>query len=131
MEWCYVAVYNMPMQQSRTTTGIFLVILLAVIGYVLVTLPPKIVEQYHVASQHSAWVGYVYVGVVGFGALLLSALLLSILLHVWRNTRQKAADRERRGLSPSQMSAGAQTQEFDKNLAESQEFVAAGRVTPQ
>jgi small GTP-binding protein len=119
------------MQQSRTTTGVFLLILLAVIGYVLVTLPPKIVEQYHVASQHSAWVGYVYVGVVGFGALLLAALLLSILLHVWRNTRQKAADRERRGLSPSQMSAGAQTQEFDKNLAESQEFVAAGRVTPQ
>ena len=52
------------------------------------------------------------VAVVGVGSLLLGGLMLSILLHVWKNTRQKAADRERRNLSPSEMSAGAQEQEF-------------------
>ena len=61
----------------------------------------------------------------------LGGLLLAILLHVLRNTRQKAADRERRSLSPSQMSAGAQTQEIDDNLATGREVAAAGRVTPE
>ena len=126
-----IAVYNRPMSQSRTTTGILLIILLAVIGYVLVTIPPRLVEQYHNAAEISPWIGYVYLAVVGFGSLLLGGLLLAILLHVWRNTRQKAADRERRNLSPSQMSAGAQTQEIDDNLATGREVAAAGRVTPE
>jgi small GTP-binding protein len=119
------------MPRSRTTTGIFLVILLAVLGYVLVTLPPRIVEQYHHAAQISSWVGYAYVGVVGFGSLLLGGLLLAILLHILKNTREKSADRQRRALSPSQMSAGAQAQEFDDNLAAGREYLEAGRVTPE
>lgn len=119
------------MPQSRTTTGIFLVVLLAVIGYVLVTLPTRIIEQYHHAYQISPWIAYIYAVVVGFGALLLSALLLSILFHIWKNTRQKAADRDRRNLSPSQMSAKDQEREFADNLAAGQEYVAAWRVTPE
>src|SRR5690349_4968058 len=122
-------VYNMPMSQSRTTTGIFLVIVLAVIGYVLVTIPPRLVEQYHAASEISQWVGYVYLGVVAFGCLLISALLIAILLHVLRNTRQKAVERERRNLSPSEMSSGAQTKEFNENLATGRQY--ADQVTPE
>ena len=120
----------MPMSQSRTTTGIFLVVLLAVLGYVLVTIPPRLVEQYKNAAEISPVIGYVYLGVVGFGSLLLGGLLFSILLHVLRNTRQKAADRARRSLSPSQMSAGAKSQELDDNLAAGREFADAGRVSP-
>ena len=119
------------MPHFRTTTGIFLVILLAVLGYVLVTVPPRLIEQFDRAVQISPWVGYAYVAVVGFGSLLLGGLLLAILLHVLRNTRQKAADKERRGLSPSQMSTGAQTQEFNDNLAVGREYLEAGRVTPE
>ncbi|HVT29421.1 MAG TPA: DUF697 domain-containing protein [Lacipirellulaceae bacterium] len=119
------------MSQPRTTTGIFLIILLAVLGYVLVTLPPRLIEQYHRAAQISPWVGYVYLGVVGIGSLLLCGLLVSILLHVWRNTRQKSANRERRNLSPSQMSSGAQSQEIEDNLAAGRDYAAAGRVSPE
>src|SRR3954452_23132343 len=129
MEWRYAGVYNTPMSQPRTTTGIFLVIVLAVIGYVLVTIPPRLVEQYHAAAEISQWVGYTYLAVVGFGSLLLGGLLVAILLHVLRNTRQKAADRERRNLSPSEMSSGAQTNEIDANLAAGREY--ADRVTPE
>jgi uncharacterized protein len=121
--------YNDAMPSSRTTTGVFLVVLLAVIGYVLVMLPPKLVEGYHHASQLSPWAGYVYVGVVSFGALLLSGLLIYILVHIWRNTRQKSADRERRSLSPSQMSAGQQQEEFADNLAAGRDY--AGTVSPE
>jgi uncharacterized protein len=131
MEQPNAPVYNELMSQSRTTTGVFLVILLAVLGYVLVTLPPRLIEQYYHAAQISPWIAYLYVAVVGIGSLLLGGLLVSILLHVWRNTRQKAAQRERRHLSPSQMSAGAQTQEIDENLAAGRDYAAAGRVPPE
>ena len=77
------------MPQSKTTTGIFLVILLAVIGYVLVTMPHAIVDGWAKASQISPWVGYIYLAIVGFGAILLGGLLLSILFHIWKNTRAK------------------------------------------
>jgi uncharacterized protein len=131
MERLYCVIYNTAMPQPRTTTGIFLVILLAVIGYVLVMLPPQIIEQWHHAYQMSPWVAYIYVGLVGFGALLLGGLLLAILIHIWKNTREKAADRERRNLSPSEMSAGDKEKEFSTNLATGQEFASAGRVTPE
>jgi small GTP-binding protein len=123
--------YNRDMSQSRTTTGIFLVVLLAVIGYVLVTLPPKLVEQYHQASQMNPWVGYAYVAIVSFGALLLSGLLISILVHILRNTRRKSAERERRNLSPREMSAKAQGAELEDNLVAGREYAGGDRVTPE
>ncbi len=55
------------MSQSRTTTGIFLVVLLAVIGYVLVTMPPKLVVGFHQAHDMNPWVGYAYLAIVSFG----------------------------------------------------------------
>lgn len=131
MEWGIAVTYNNAMSQSRTTTGIFLVIMLAVVGYVLVMLPPRLIEQYYHAHEISPWIAYVYAAVVGVGSLLLGGLLLSILLHVWRNTRQKAADRERRNMNPSEMSAGEQAQEIADNLSAGREIASAGRMTPE
>ena len=119
------------MSQSRTTTGVFLVVLLAVIGYVLVTLPPKLVAGFYQAHQMSPWLAYVYLAIVSFGALLLSGLLISILAHIWRNTRQKTAERERRNLSPSEMTASAQGQELSENLAVGREYAHGDRVSPE
>jgi small GTP-binding protein len=131
MEWVLCVTYNSRMSQSRTTTGIFLLILLAVIGYVLVTLPTGIVEQFHHAYQISPWIAYIYAGIVGFGSLLLASLLLAILLHMWKNTRQKTAERARRNLNPSEMSGRDQEREYSDNLAAGREFASAGRVTPE
>lgn len=131
MEQRSAVTYNSVMAQSRTTTGIFLVILLAVIGYVLVTLPPKLVAEYHHAYEISPWVAYIYVGVVGFGSLLLSTLLIAILIHILKNTREKAADRARRKLNPGEMSAGQQEAEFDDNLAAGRDIANAGKISPE
>jgi small GTP-binding protein len=131
MEGVICVTYNNRMSQSRTTTGLFLLILLAVIGYMLVTLPTGIVEQFHHAYQISPWVAYVYAGIVGLGSLLLASLLLAILLHVWKNTRQKTAERARRNLNPSEMSGREQEREYSDNLAAGREFANAGRVTPE
>lgn len=112
------------MPPSRATSVVFLIVLLAVTGYLLVTLPPQLVEQYYQARQVSPWVGYVYVTVVSLGALLLSGLVISILAHIWRNSRQKAAEHERRSLSPSEMSASQQQQELADNLAAGHDYAA-------
>jgi uncharacterized protein len=119
------------MAKSRTTTGMFLIVLLAVVGYLLVTLPPRLVEQYYHAMQVSPWIAYVYLAVIGIGCLLLVGLTLSILMRVWRNTRQNAVERARRASSPSQMSAGAQSAEIEDNLAAGREMAAGGRVSPE
>jgi small GTP-binding protein len=119
------------MPNSRATTGIFLVVLLAVIGYVLVTLPPKLAAGFHQAHQVSPWAAYAYVAIVSIGALLLSGLLISILVHILRNTRQKSAEVERRKLSPSEMSAGARGAEIEENLDAGREYAGGDRVSPE
>lgn len=118
------------MPENRTTTGIFLVIVLAVVGYILWTMPHQLVDGYVKAKELSPWAGYVYLFVVGFGGLLLSTLLIAILLHIWKNTRQKSSERARRNLSPSEMSAADRQQEFTDNLATGREFVDGGRISP-
>ncbi len=118
-------------QPRSTTTGIFLVVLLAVVGYVLWTMPHKLVDGYAKATQISPWVGYIYLAIVGVGGVLLAGLLISILLHIWQNTRQKSAERERRNLSPSEMSAAQQGHELTENLAAGREYAGGDRVSPE
>jgi uncharacterized protein (DUF697 family)/GTP-binding protein EngB required for normal cell division len=118
-------------QPRSTTTGIFLIVLLAVVGYVLWTMPHKLVDGYAKATQISPWVGYIYLAIVGVGGVLLAGLLISILVHIWQNTRQKSVERERRNLSPSEMSAGAQRQELAENLAAGREYAGGDRVSPE
>ena len=60
-------------QPRSTTTGIFLIVLLAVVGYVLWTMPHKLVDGYAKATQISPWVGYIYLAIVGVGGVLLAA----------------------------------------------------------
>lgn len=119
------------MPESRASTGVFLVVVLAVVGYVLWTMPDKLVEGYSRASQLSPWLGYLYLGIVGLGGLLLAGLLISILLHIWRNTRAKSAERRRRQLSPSSMSAAEQAQEIEENLSAGREYATGEGISPE
>jgi len=127
---CRVA-YNYFMPESRTTTGVFLVVVLAVVGYILWTMPDKLVEGYARAAQLSPWVGYLYLAIVGLGGLLLATLLISILLHIWWNTRARVAERQRRQLGPSSMSAVEQAREIEENLSAGREYAAGEGVSPQ
>jgi uncharacterized protein len=119
------------MPESRTTTGVFLIVVLAVVGYVLWTMPDKLVDGYAKAAELSPWVGYAYLAIVGLGGLLLAGLVISILVHIWRNTRHKSAERNRRILSPREMSAGDRTREIADNLAAGRDYAGGERVSPQ
>ncbi|MEX2317387.1 MAG: DUF697 domain-containing protein [Pirellulales bacterium] len=118
------------MIQSRTTTGVFLVVLLAVIGYLLVTLPGKLLEGHSHAVQIGDWAGYLYLAIVGLGVAILAGITAAILIRVWRSTRQKSADRARRNLSPSEMSGAQKSQELADNLATSRGFASGSDASP-
>ncbi len=117
------AAYNQAMTGSRHTNGLLAIVSLAVIGYLLFTLPPKVLEHYETAAKLGTWPAYLYLAAVGSGALVLFGLAVWALTRVWQNTRQKTAEVKRRNLSPSEMSSGERARELGENLA-------AGKDTP-
>jgi len=118
------------MPKARHTTGLLVVVSLAVIGYLLLTLPPKILEQYETATNVGPWVAYLYLAAVGTGGLIFVILLLWMLTRVWQNTRRKSAAVDRRNQSPSQMSAAERTCEIADNLAAGREYAVGQGVSP-
>jgi small GTP-binding protein len=119
------------MSQSRSSSGFFLVVLLAVIGYVLWTMPYRLVDGYAKAQAISPWVGYFYLAIVGIGGPLMASLLIVMLVHLWRNTRRKSADERRRNLSPSEMSAAERAEEISDNLSAGKDMAGSDAVTPE
>jgi len=107
------------------------IIALAVIGYLLITVPSKLVELYARAADLNPWVGNVFLASVTTGAVLLVSLSVWMLWKVWRNTRQKRSDKQRRGLSPSEMSAAQQTQELANNLAAGESIARGEGISPE
>jgi small GTP-binding protein len=125
------AARNFSMPISRHTNGLLAVISLAVIGYLLFTLPPRVLEHYETAEKLGPWAGYLYLAVVGTGALILFGLIAVTLLRVWRNTRRKSATTARRNLSPSEMSSAERARELGDNLAAGKDYAGGEGVSPQ
>ena len=119
------------MPASRHTNGLLAVVSLAVIGYLLFTLPPRVLEHYETAAKLGTWPGYLYLAAVGTGALLLFGLAVAILVCVWHNTRRKTAEVKRRQLNPSEMSSGERTRELGENLSTGKEYAVGEGVSPQ
>ena len=86
------------MKPSRTTTGLLLLVVLSAVGFLLVYMPGKLVEQYQlVRDAGPVWVA-VYFSVVGTGALILLGATLWILGRLWwrRGRKPPAASGETR-----------------------------------
>lgn len=119
------------MPVSRHTNGLLAVVSLAVLGYLLFTLPPRVLEHYETAAKLGTWPAYLYLAAVGTGAAVLFGLAVAVLVRVWRNTRQKAVAAERRQLSPSEMSSGERARELADNLAVGKDYASGAGVSPQ
>lgn len=105
------------MLRLRTTNGIFLIVALAAVGFLLVYIPPKVIAQYDRVRQIGPVATYVYFGLVGLGAVLLLGVSSGIVWNLWRATRQKEFRRERGAKDPSQLSAEEKEKEVADNLA--------------
>ena len=105
------------MKPNRTTTGLLLLVVMAAMGFLLVYMPGKLVEQYQLVREAGpVWIT-VYFSVVGAGAVILLGLTLWILGRLWWRSRAKVARRQRRDKNPSELSAEAKRLEIDENLA--------------
>ena len=105
------------MNLRRHSSGILLVVLAAGIGYLLIQLPPVIIEQYHRAQEIGPTASVLYLVAVGLGCLLLGGVMAWLVVKVWINTRKKKKQREGRQKNPSQLTANQQQEELKENLA--------------
>jgi uncharacterized protein len=105
------------MTRLRTTNGLLLIVLLAVLGVLLVYVPTKVVELYDRVKGLGPPYIYFYWGIVGTGAAILVLLSGGVVANLWRATREKRARRERTAKDPSQLSAADKEREVADNLA--------------
>jgi hypothetical protein len=110
------------MKPNRTITGLLLLVVMATVGFLMVYMPGKLVEQYQLVREAGpVWIT-VYVSVVGTGAVILLGLTLWIVGRLWWRSRVKVARRQRRDKNPSELSAEAKRLEIDENLASVEQY---------
>lgn len=110
------------MKPLRHSTGLFFVVALAFVGFLLVYIPPRIIEQYEIVSRAGPFWVTVYFVTVGTGGALLLGLSGWTVWGLWRRTRDKTQRRARRNRSPSELSAAQQQRELAENLASVEEL---------
>ncbi|MEX0939376.1 MAG: DUF697 domain-containing protein [Pirellulales bacterium] len=116
---------------KRSLSGLLLVILAAVAGYLLISLPPRIIDMYRRAAELGPAWGYAYLAAVAVGLTLMIGAAAWIGIVLWRNTRRKRRRRERRERDPGQLSRDDQERELEENLAESRAMAEDRAVSPE
>src|ERR1043165_1607773 len=99
------------MPRLRTANGLFLIVLLSALGFLLVYVPTKVVELYDRVKGLGPPFIYFYWGMVGTGAAILALLAINIAVQFWRVSRAKTARRLRGAKNPSQLSLADQQRE--------------------
>lgn len=118
------------MKSPSLTDRILLVFALAVVGALLVYIPPKILDQYDKIKDLGPPWTYLYFALVGSGAAILLGLAGMIIYRIWKNTRDKRQKQVRREKNPSQLSASEKQAEVTDNLAAVAQYQADEHVEP-
>lgn len=119
------------MPKPRFSFTLVTIIAVAAMGYVLFSVGPNILAQYDSLAARSPTLGTVYLVSVGLSALLLGGLMAWGAFRVWRNTREKVLDSQRRGTDPSQLSKGERRAELTDNLAAGREFAMTAKISAE
>ncbi|MCA9174576.1 MAG: DUF697 domain-containing protein [Planctomycetales bacterium] len=115
----------------RFSSGLLILVSLAFLGWLLVTLPPRLLELYLRANEIAPWLGWTLIGLVGSGGVLLLGSSLWIIGGVIRGSRRKRQRRERGAKNPSQLSTTDQQRELKQNLEAVQDLGEAREVAPE
>src|SRR4029078_5261478 len=105
------------MQRFRATNGIFLVVLLAALGALMVYVPGKVITEYARVKALGPPYTYLYLAMVGTGAAILLPLAGGIFWKLWQATRAKAQRRDRGAKDHSQLTDEEKRREVADNLA--------------
>jgi hypothetical protein len=119
------------MTPRRTIHGLLLLVVLACVGFLLVYIPPQIIDHYRSALELGQTWAYVYLAAVGTGALLLVTCSVWTIWQLYSHTRRKREKREQQSKSPSQLSHEQQQQEIGENLAAIADLQADGSVADE
>ncbi len=106
------------MKPNRTLTGIMLLAALAFLGYLLVTVPPRLVEIYRTANELGWVFGAIYLLLVGVGGVLLLGVGGNIVWRLWKHSASKRKRRVRDAKNPSALSEAERRDELQENLGE-------------
>lgn len=112
----------MKPQLSRTINGVSLLVIAAVIGYLLLTAPPTIIDYYDKAAAHGIVWAYLYLATVTLGCLLLFGSFGYVAFRLWRNTRRAERKRILSQTPASEMSVAQQQRSIEDNLQQTAEL---------
>ena len=82
-----------------------LIIAVAVFGYLLMTVPGRMVEQYHSWNALGDGWGYAFVGVVGLGLLMFLGAIGYLVALIVRDTRRSKVAKQEQAKPIGQMSS--------------------------
>lgn len=105
------------MDPRRFANQFLMLAMLAVIGFLLVYIPPQALNQVDRMFKVSPWLGYAYVTVITVGAVLFLVSSIWMVAKLYLRTRAKNKKKERRSRNPSELTAKEREHEIDENLA--------------
>lgn len=103
---------------SQRFGGVFLLALAAGGGYLLITLPPDVIDHYERAAKHGVFWAYLYLAAVTLGVLIVGSVIGRVGYRLWRNTRRKRVKIAQAAKSPSQMTRVEKDVAIANNLVE-------------
>jgi len=116
---------------KRPLSGLFLLIAVAAVGYLLLWAPPQLLAQYREVAEFSpAWARAYLIALAVFGVVLL-AIAGSLVWRLVRSSRRKRVRREIEARLPSQMSAAEKEREIIRLLSESRALVDDPQLAPE
>ena len=108
-----------------------LVVAIAAVGYLLLTVPPKVIAQYNAAVEINPMVGNAYLAIVSLGAALLVGLCVWGAWKVWGATLMKQREQSRRAKNPSELTRRERSAELSDNLAAGREYALGAESSPK
>ena len=119
------------MRISQRLAGVLFIVALATFGYVVISILPRLVEEYQKAAAfHPVW-GYIYAGVAIFVGLTFASLAVWTLVWLAGNSAAKARRRREQGRNPSQMTLREREAEIKEHLTEVQALAGDAALPPE
>src|SRR5688572_24582616 len=109
------------MAKHSSSSGLFLIVAAAALGYAAIVLPPAISESYEKIHRVNPDLALAYLGLVGLLGLLLAGFILYKSVQMWRRSRRKAKPQK----LPSKMTAPQIEREIAERHSEAAGYVDA------